>query len=75
VIVNDPSRSNFFGRAYSKSFSRKVVLKVRILPQAMDKANAAGGVWANPKWAVAAYCTLYSVLYILYAVRGSIAPF
>jgi hypothetical protein len=22
---------------------------------AMNKANAAGGVWANPKWAVAAY--------------------
>ena len=21
----------------------------------MDKANAAGGVWASPKWAVAAY--------------------
>jgi hypothetical protein len=55
VIVSDPSRSNLFGRAYSKSFSRKVVLKVGILPQAMNKANAAGGVWANPKWAVAAY--------------------
>ena len=57
VIVNDPSRSNLFGRAYSKSFSRKVVLKVGIFLQAIDKANAAGGVWANPKWVLLPYET------------------
>jgi hypothetical protein len=28
VIANDPSRSNLFGRVYSKSFSRKVVFMV-----------------------------------------------
>jgi hypothetical protein len=55
VIVSDPSRSNLFGRAYSKSFARKIVLKVGLFLQAVDEANAAGGVWANPKWALLPY--------------------
>ena len=58
MIVNDPSRSNLFGRAYSKSFTRKIVLKVGIFLQAIDKANAAGGVWANPKWVLLPYAEL-----------------
>ena len=44
-----------FGRAYSKSFTRKIVLKAGIFLQAIDKANAAGGVWANPKWVLLPY--------------------
>jgi hypothetical protein len=55
VIVSDPSRSNLFGRAYSKSFTRKIVLKVGIFLQAIDKANAAGGVWATSKWVLLPY--------------------
>jgi hypothetical protein len=55
VIVSDPSRSNLFGRAYSKSFTRKIVLKAGIFLQAIDKANAAVGVWANPKWVLLPY--------------------
>ena len=47
-----------FGRAYSKSFTRKIVLKAGIFLQAIDKANAAGGVWANPKWVLLPYKTL-----------------
>jgi len=35
----------------------------------MDKANAAGGVWASPKWAVAAYGVIihtYAICYVLF---------
>ena len=43
------------GGYYSKSFTRKIVLKAGIFLQAIDKANAAGGVWANPKWVLLPY--------------------
>jgi hypothetical protein len=47
--IDDPSRSNLFGpapiqnRLHEKSFKRWEYFP----PQAIDKANAAGGVWAT----------------------------
>ena len=35
----------------------------------MDKANAAGGVWASPKWAVAAYTSVLNSLKLIELVE------